>query len=186
MYKRFGLSTFAALGLTAAMAAQADTQPGFYAGVGIGEATMKVEVPGFDDFDASDTAFKIFGGYTFNQYFAVELSYFDGGAPNESFGSGSVEVELTGLNASAVGRLPLADTFALFGKIGFASYDVEGTGRVGNQTVGTFEGSDEDVSYGIGAAFSFAQTFEIRAEYEAIDFSGGDFNVLSLSGLYRF
>ena len=36
MYKRLGLTAFAALALTAAMAAQADVQPGFYAGAGVG------------------------------------------------------------------------------------------------------------------------------------------------------
>ena len=40
MYKRLGLTALAALALMGATAAQADTQPGFYAGAGIG--TSKV------------------------------------------------------------------------------------------------------------------------------------------------
>jgi hypothetical protein len=39
--------------------------------------------------------------------------------------------------------------------------------------------------YGAGAALSFGQ-FEARAEYEMINVDGGDANMISLSGLYRF
>jgi hypothetical protein len=50
------------------------SMPGFYAGVGIGQSSI-----GIGEFDDSDRSFKVFGGYTFNDYFAVELGYFGGG-----------------------------------------------------------------------------------------------------------
>lgn len=182
MYKRYGLSGLAVLGLMAG-AAQAEVQPGFYAGAAIGQASIKVDDVGFDE---SDTAFKVFGGYTFNDYFALEAAYFDGGAPKMSSGGASVDAELTGLMAAAVGRLPLGESFSVFGKLGFTSYDFKVNGRVDGQTVASFDGSDEEVLYGVGAAMSFAQSFELRAEYEALDVSGGEYSVLSLSGVYRF
>jgi Outer membrane protein beta-barrel domain len=185
MYKRFALNGLAMIGLLAGASAYAEQAPGFYVGAGIGDATVEVDDV---DFDASDTAFKVFGGYSFNQYFAVELTYFDGGSPSEDFSefgvNGSVEAEIDGLNASMVGRIPVGDSFSLFGKLGFASYDVTATARAGNVSASE-DGSDEDISYGIGAAMGFGQ-FEVRAEYEAIDVSGGNFSVLSVSGLYRF
>ena len=52
MDKRLALSAFAALALTAAMAARADVQPGFYMGAGVG--STKIDDDGFDDIDFDD------------------------------------------------------------------------------------------------------------------------------------
>lgn len=180
MHKCLGLSAFAALGLMAVTAAQADTQPGFYAGVGLGQSTIDVGLS-----DDSDMSFKVFGGYSFNEHFAVELAYIDGGSVEERQGPSSVEVEVTGLSAMAVGRLPVNDTFSLYGKLGLASYDVEVTFSDPFFGSGSVKDSDEEVMYGIGAAFGFGQ-FELRGEYEMVDVSDGDFNLFSVSGLYRF
>jgi OOP family OmpA-OmpF porin len=189
MYKRVALNGLAVLGLLAGASAYAEQAPGFYAGVGIGQATLEVDDLDFVDFDASDTAFKVFGGYNFNANFAAEVSYFDGGAPSENldFGggfTGSIDGELTGLNFSAVGRIPVTQSFAIFGKLGYASYDVKATARIDDISE---SGSDSgnDLSYGAGVAFSFGQ-FDLRGEYEAIDVDGGAFNILSVSGAYRF
>jgi OOP family OmpA-OmpF porin len=183
MRKHIALNGVALLGLFAGTTALADTQPGFYVGAGVGQATIEVDDIGFD---ADDTAFKVFGGYNFNQYFAFELAYFDSGKPDQNFGPGNLEVALNGINISGVGRLPLGEVFSLFGKLGYASYDGEITGRVGNQTVAGGDSSDEDLTYGIGGAFNIGPSFELRAEYEAFDISDGAFNILSVSGLFKF
>jgi OmpA-OmpF porin, OOP family len=183
MRKHIAFNGLALLGLFAGTTALAETQPGFYVGAGIGQATLEVDEIGFD---ADDTAFKVFGGYNFNQNFAVELAYFDAGKPNQDIGVGNLEVALDGINVSAVGRVPLGDVFTLFGKLGYASYDGEITGRIGGQPVSGGDSSDEDLSYGIGGAFNIGPSFELRAEYEAFDVSDGAFNVLSASGLFKF
>jgi OOP family OmpA-OmpF porin len=180
MYKPLGLSALAALGLMATTAALADVQPGFYAGVGLGQSTIDVGLA-----DDSDTSFKVFGGYSFNEHFGVELAYIDGGSVEQRLGPSSVEVEATGLSALAIGRLPINDLFSVYAKAGLASYDVElkfSDPFLGN---GSVKNSDEDLMYGIGAALSFGQ-FELRGEYETVDVSDGDFNLLSLGGVYRF
>jgi OmpA-OmpF porin, OOP family len=192
MRKRMALNGLALLGLLASSNVLAEIQPGFYAGAGVG--TAKLEIDGDEDidaFDADDTAFKVFGGYNFNQYFAVEATYFDGGKPEESFSiapgfNGSVEFNTTGLIASVLGRVPLGEVFSLYGKLGFASYDVEAKGRLNGDVVFEDDGSDDDVAYGVGAAFNLGSSFELRAEYEAISISDGDFSVLSVNGLFKF
>jgi OmpA-OmpF porin, OOP family len=181
-YKRLALSGFAAFALSAAMAAHADVQPGFYAGLGAGTASVEDDDTGFD---GDDTAFKLFGGYAFNDNFAVELAYIDGGTPDDRFGNIDVDLEVTGLNASAVGRLPVSDTVALFGKVGFASYDLKATARLGGASASDKD-SDTDLSYGVGGSVSFAERFEVRVEWEAIDVEDGSFSLLSVNGLYRF
>ena len=183
MRKRMAFNGFAIVSLAFGAAAHAEEAPGFYAGASIGEGTVKVDSV---DFDESDTSFKVFGGYSFNQNFAIELAYLDGGDAEMSIGNSAVGVELSGLNASAVGSIPLGDVFTLFGKIGFMSYDAEVSARVGGSTVFSEKGSDEDISYGIGGAFSFGKSFSLRAEYEMLDASDAEFNVLSIGGSFRF
>lgn len=181
--KRVALNGLALLGMFASASVLAEVQPGFYAGAGVGKASIEVDDAGFD---ADDTAFKVFGGYNFNQNFAVEVTYFDGGQPDQSFGGGSVEVGLDGINISALGRVPLGEVFSLFGKVGYASYDAQVKARIGSSVVFDESGSDEDLSYGIGGAFNLGTSFELRAEYEAIDIEDGSFTVLSVGGVYRF
>ncbi|HEV8334285.1 MAG TPA: outer membrane beta-barrel protein [Steroidobacteraceae bacterium] len=185
MYKRLGLSALAALALTASMAARADVQPGFYAGAGFG--TTKINDDGFDDnVDDSDTGFKVFGGYSFNQNFAIEATYFDLGEASGSFDVGEdFDVGISGFGVAAVGVLPLSDMFSLFGKLGYASYDIDAHVEIVGVGSGNASDSQSDLTYGAGAALSFGQ-FEARAEFEAINVDGGDANMISLSGLYRF
>jgi OmpA-OmpF porin, OOP family len=182
MYKRLGLSALAALGLMAATAAQADTQPGFYAGAGIGSTKVGDDVSGVDD---SDTGFKVFGGYDFNQNFGIEVSYFDFGEASVDEGGASASVGVSGLSASAVGRLPVSDMFSLYGKLGFASYDVDVKFNIPGFGSGSASDSDSDMIYGVGGALSFGGTFEARLEYEALNVDG-DASMISLSGLFRF
>jgi OmpA-OmpF porin, OOP family len=193
MHKRLGLTAFAALALTAAMAAQADVQPGFYAGASIG--TTKLTDDGLEssafDVDDSDTGFKIFGGYSFNNNFAVELSYFDlgevsGVLDDPFFGDIAFDVGVSGFNASVVGRLPVAETFSLFGKLGFASYDLEAHATVSGFGSGSDSSSESDLTYGVGAALSVGPQWELRAEYEAINVDDGDANMISVGAMYRF
>jgi OmpA-OmpF porin, OOP family len=183
MQKRSALNGLLIMGLAFGAAANADDAPGFYAGASLGEASVEVDDV---DFDGSDTSFKVFGGYSFNQHFALELAYFDGGNADERIGAGVVGVELSGLNASAVGRLPVGENFSLFGKVGFASYDAEVTARVNGQTLFAEDGSDEDLSYGVGGEFRFGPSFGLRAEYEMVDASGAEFTLMSIGGSFRF
>jgi OmpA-OmpF porin, OOP family len=183
MYKRLGMTAFATLALMGAMAAQADTQPGFYAGAGIGSTKLGDDISGVDD---SDTGFKIFGGYNFNANWGVEASYFDFGEVSVGDGNVSATVGLTGLSAVAVGRLPVSDMFSVYGKLGFASYDVDLHFRnVPGFGSGHLSDSDSDMIYGVGGALGFGGNFEARLEYEALNVDG-DASMISISGLFRF
>jgi OOP family OmpA-OmpF porin len=184
MHKRLGLTVLATLTLAASMAAQAaDTQPGFYAGAGIGTTKLGDDISGVDE---SDTGFKIFGGYSFTQNWAAEVSYFDLGEASVSGGGANASLGLTGLSASVVGRLPVSDMFTVYGKLGFASYDVDlHFNNVPGFGSGHMSDSDSDMIYGVGGALSFGGNFEARLEYEALNVDG-DANMISVSGLFRF
>jgi OOP family OmpA-OmpF porin len=186
MDKRFGLSALAALALTASMAARADVEPGFYLGAGVG--TTKIDDDSFDgiNFDDSDTGFKVFGGYSFNQNFAVEASYFDLGEASGNFEDVSFDVGVSGFNVSAVGVLPLTDMFSLFGKLGYAFYDLDAHATIVGVGSGSASDSQSDLAYGVGASLGFAERWEARVEFEAINVDNGDANMISVGGLYRF
>jgi Opacity protein and related surface antigens len=192
MYKRMAMNGLALLGLLSSTTVLAEIQPGFYVGAGVGSATTEIDEE-FDDFkfDSDDTAFKVFGGYNFNQYFAVEVAYFDGGKPKETVVSipgfrGDIEIGTTGLIASAVGRLPLGEYVSVYGKLGYASYESELKGRVNGEVFESATFDDEDLAWGVGVAFNVGPSFELRGEYEAISMSDIDFNMMSVNGLFKF
>jgi len=156
-------------------AAVAGADSGFYIGAGVGDASVKDS-----DFDESDSAYKLFGGYNIGFIplvdFAVEASYVDFGKPSTSAGS----VEVTGLNAFGLAGLSFGP-FGVFAKAGVISWDSD-------STFGTVSGSNSgsDPAYGVGARFAIG-SFSVRAEYEAYDLdSDVDIGMVSVSGVFTF
>lgn len=174
------LTVFFINGVGAALSAHAEEHSGFYLGGSIGEATNEL-----GEFKGSDTAFKLSGGYAFNQYFGVEVAYVDTGTQEDTVGLVEIENESSGVIASALLRLPFGETFAVFGKIGYAFYDSEATARLGDLTARESD-SDEDLAYGVGIQFALGGGLELRAEYEAVDVSEGDFQIVSAGAVYEF
>jgi OOP family OmpA-OmpF porin len=184
----FAISGLAAMGLMMSAAAHAEREPGFYVGAGVGSGTLDFDqndftVAGVDD---SDTAFKVYAGYTFNEFISVEAAYIDAGQPTEKINGVSLQYDLSAVNVSVIGHLPLTESFELFGKAGLASYDYDAVLSFNGLTVDGGDDSDQDVSYGFGATYSFAGPFEIRGEYEFIEIDSGSYDVVSLSGVYKF
>jgi len=155
-------------------AAVAGAESGFYLGAGVGDATVKDS-----GFDASDSAYKVFGGYNIGFIplvdFAVEASYVDFGKPSTSAGS----VEVTGLNAFGLAGLSFGP-FGIFAKAGAISWDADST--FGNTTSSD---SGSDPAYGVGARFAIG-SFAVRAEYEVYDLDDTDLEMVSVSGVFTF
>jgi len=159
------------LGMPSAAVAGADS--GFYIGAGVGDASVKDT-----DFDASDSAYKLFGGYNIGFIplvdFAVEASYVDFGKPSTSTES----VEISGLNAFGLAGLSFGP-FGIFAKAGAISWDSDSTsGSVSSSDSGT------DPAYGVGARLAIG-SFSVRAEYEVYDLKS-DLDMISVSGVFTF
>jgi hypothetical protein len=90
-------------GLAAAVApaTSADESAGLYFGAGIGEAHNES-----GEFDGSDTAFQIFGGYSFAKYFAVELAYVDAGTQRDRIEDTDFANDSSGMVVSALAAIP--------------------------------------------------------------------------------
>ena len=150
-----------------------DNVQGFYLGGGIGDFSAAIdEINKLDqiddagiDFSDGDNATKIFGGYAFNRFFAVQGDFVDFG---ESSGAVSPSVQGTsdvqGFAPSVVGTLPIGPV-ELFGRIGMMFYDVD-LNLSGGRLI---EESGEDLLWSVGLGIDVLDRLNLRLEYEEID-----------------
>lgn len=178
-----------------ACAAQA-AEPGFYVGAGIGNSG--IEVDGNDpnlgdiddrDFEGDDVGYKLLAGFRVVDWFGVEASWNDFGTPDDAAEVGNVpietEFETDGFDLTAVGLLPIGESFDLFAKAGYFIWDLEGTANNGG-VVESVENDGEDFTYGVGGQWN-PGNFGLRAEYQVYDIEGlDDVWFLSLGALFRF
>ncbi len=80
--------------------------------------------------DNHGKAYKLYGGYRFNENFGVEAGYAALGSFSQSVTVGGASVKQDGrarsIFAAATGRLPLGDSFALHGRLGVSSGKISG------------------------------------------------------------
>ncbi|MET0660746.1 MAG: outer membrane beta-barrel protein [Steroidobacteraceae bacterium] len=88
------------------------------------------------------------------------------------------KIETSLFDVSVLGLLPLNEQFSLFARLGYGSWEIDAKGPGGKD-------DDEDLVYGLGAAFNVGQ-LQIRAEWQAIDVSHGSVDYIGVSGAYRF
>ena len=150
-----------------------DNVEGFYLGGGIGDFSAAVdEINNLDDIDDvgidfsdGDNATKIFGGWHFNRFFAVQGDFVDFG---ESSGfvspSASGTSDVQGLAPSIVGTLPIGP-IELFARVGMMFYEVD-LNLTGGQLV---DESGEDLVWSAGLGIDVLDRLNLRLEYEEID-----------------
>lgn len=183
---------------------------GFYVGGGVGQYEIDVDnfliddidpefgVPAGTSFgpDIEGSAYSIYGGWQFMPYLAVELSWVRMTEDDDSLliqdipevGDVliSTDVEIDTFNLTLNPTLPIGESFAVFGKLGWAFYNVDVSAAGFLDAVpqdGNFEfvpgssfGGDEDeddFTYGVGGEFK-AGRFGIRAEANVIDTADAD------------
>jgi len=204
------LSLLVLAAIASPVAVAGDT--GWYGGVNIGQSKAKIDNARITSNllggglaassitnDDSDTGFKLYGGYKFNKYFALEGGYFDLGkfgftATTTPAGTLDGSIKLRGVNLDAVGILPINEKFSALGRIGLnyaeARDSFSGTGAV---SVPNPSPSKRDANYkfGAGLQYDFTKLLGMRAEaerYRVDDAVGnkGDIDLLSLGLVYRF
>lgn len=176
----------AALILTTAAAGAADN--GLYVGASVGQATLNIDDIDLEDevfdFDADETAYKIFVGYRLLTFLAVEGSYVDFGTFEDSRDGASFKADASGFDVFAMGMLPLAIA-DVFVKIGAISWDADLRASIGDFTDSDSD-SGTDPAYGLGVQFRI-RSFAVRAEAELFDVDGADdLYMVSVGGSYTF
>ena len=168
-----------------------DNPEGFYLGGGIGDFSSSVdEINSFDsiddagiDFSDGDNAMKVFGGWNFNRFFAVQADYVDFG---ESSGAVTPSVsgtsDVQGIAPSIVGTIPIGPV-ELFGRLGMMFYEVD-LNLTGGRVV---DESGEDLVWGAGIGIDVLDRLNLRLEYEEIDIEQLDeADALWLTAAWKF
>jgi OOP family OmpA-OmpF porin len=168
-------------------------EAGWYVGGSVGQSKIDCStggVPGLSC-DDSDTAFRVFGGYQFNKYLGAELGYADLGKATLSGAGLNASVKAKAWDLVGVGRLPLADKFSLFGKLGMYRADTDLSSNTA--LIPAASDNNTDLTYGIGAQYDFNKNLGVRAEWQQYkkvgsDNTGGDsdVDVMSVGVVYRF
>lgn len=138
---------------------------GFYLGGAVGGATTEVSESGVT-FDENDFAWKIYGGYQFLSFFAVEGGYRNFGSPSTNILGSEVKIEPTGFDVAAVAGLPLGPVYA-FGKVSALFWDAD-------LIVDSERFSDDSTDFGVGIGLSIDITkIRLRGEIEYFDVEDG-------------
>ena len=168
-----------ATGLFIAAGARAD-DAGFYLGAGVGEARQHNDV-----FDAGDTSFKWFAGYSFSRYFAAEAGVIDPGTQKDTIGAFDVTSSSDGVFVAMLARLPLGKIVSPYAKLGYVFYD--GTETVSNGGATSRDSTDgEEQMFGGGIEFRIGESVRLRAEYEKVDVPYADFEIYSAVFTFQF
>ena len=183
---RKSLLSLAIILVAAAMPASA-IENGFYLGGSIGGSSL--EIRDFDEelgdlrFSGSGTAYKLFAGFRFLNFLAVEGGYVDFGDPNDVVGGSGddaidVQIGLKGWDAFAVGLLPIGPV-DLFAKFGVVSWNADIRARlIPTDVFDTDSESGTDAAYGIGVALRLGKV-ALRAE-------GEQFKIADAEDVYMF
>lgn len=179
----------AAAGLMALAATSAQAQ--FYVGGNIGWSRISVDCSGVSNCDRSDTGYKAYGGYRFEQGFALEGGYFDWGEATareqDYYGTLSASLKGSGWGLGVAYFIPFATDFSAVVRVGAVRN--EGKVRVSGMGSSMSDSTNSWQAYGgIGIAYNVMPNLAITAE---ADFSrvkyglGGDTDT-DTAQLYTF
>jgi OmpA-OmpF porin, OOP family len=188
--------------------AQAQTRPasieGAYVGLGVGIGSFNLKKNDFAgtgattrSFDERDKAFKLFGGYRFNDHLAVEGQVARLGESSIRYRGaagalGNETYKVTAVSATAMGLLPLGKDFTLFAKAGPSYTRAESS--FSNRALGAnTKSSRAGALVGVGASYALTDNLSLRAEAESFLRVGeaakagrSSVQVLSAGLAYRF
>lgn len=173
-----------ALLLSAAVATPAfAADEGFYAGVTLGNAKVNVPAAFGPATKNSDTVYGVLAGYQFNQNWGAEVEYTGAGKFTTATATGKADA----FGVTAVGTLPMSDTFSLYGKLGFAQVSGKANGAAGNA-------NRTSATYGLGLQYNATQNVGIRFGWDrfgAAATSGGvkqnyNSNVWGAAAVFKF
>ena len=193
----------------------ANSSQSFYAGVGLGLSNygsledLYPDYEGYTDVSVDDSpiGFQLFAGWeVVPRYLAIEFSYANFGAAeitsiykevdggNEFVEQEYLDVTTSAFGVALKGLLPLGESLSLFGKLGYASWEVDAKFRYEGYFNGvldsTYSGTSDnldgnDFFYSIGAEYHYSKNLSFFAEYlmqEAVlDESGMSFEFFEAS-----
>ena len=158
-----------------------------YIGFNIGQSNLKLNNGnGAFGFERSKNVYNLYGGSYFNDFIGLEIGYADFGRINRGGG----QTKADGFNVGVVGKLPLAPSFNLLGRLGTTYGRTDVSSNIASGVVAGKE-TGWGGSYGIGAEFLFNPELSAVLQYDEynLKFAGGNrdkINTTSLGLRYRF
>jgi len=183
-----------------------DYSEGWYMGGNVGISTANIDKDkitqnltnySYSD-DEQDLGYKLFGGYQFNENFALEGGYFNLGKFDYSLstpgGTLNGDIKIMGLNLDAVAILPITEDFSAFARIG-ANYaqSKDSFGTTGTISISDNSPKENDLNYKFGAGLQYALTEALALRLEAERYrindavgNDGDIDFFSIGLIYKF
>jgi OOP family OmpA-OmpF porin len=177
MKKLLLIATLCGIGFTA------HADEGSYVGVGLGYGTQKLDHLGSgENQHTGKLGAKIYGGYQFNDNFALEGGYHylnktkaDWSTSYDRWTKESGNFSLQGhlFSVAAVGIIPVNSQFSLFGKLGGGAYHAKAkaawteTDFYGTESENASKTKTHGVPvFGLGGEYKFDKNMAVRVEYE--------------------
>lgn len=196
----------AGLGSVLATSALAQENKYYYWGLGVGQSHSQIDdqqttnsllktfnSPGSFSSERQDTSYKLFGGYQFNQNFALEAGYFNLGkfTYSTSLPAGTLNgrYETEGLNLDLVGTVPLGARWSALARVGVQhAITRDSFGGPGLPSSASIDNSQRanNMKVGLGLQYELTPSMFLRGEAERFRVkdgvgNNGDVNVFSMS-----
>lgn len=169
----------------AAAAQEPEEDRGPYLGLSLGSFNFEQENGELGMFvDDTTSAYRIIGGYRFNEHFALEGSWGEAGNLGESTAFNNITAEMEGeyevRTVRALGILPLGEKVSLYGALGYYDAVLDAT-VTSNGFVSRYDVEDtsDGATLAVGVQLDLERV-DIRAELEKFLDAGSeawDFNV---------
>jgi OOP family OmpA-OmpF porin len=190
---------------TTAFAQANQNKSPFYLGFSAGQTKIDTGVSGLTGtatLDESDTGYKIFGGYKFDNIWSAEIQYADFGKASLKGNNGDrftfegaqyqftannseVSVKAKSFGAAIVAGYDVSSVVRPYAKLGLHRWDSDSsvTSNVGNASISD---SGTDPFYGIGIQFSITDQLAARVEAEHYKYDSEKAQLISVGLMYRF
>ena len=152
------------------LAASSGDGSGPYAGVSAGGSTFGTPGTSADKVKVAerDRAFKLYGGYQFNDMLGVQAGVVNLGHLNDSFSLHGAPVVQSArgqsLYLAGTGRMAIDGAFSLTGKLGLSAGRLQGSNTLdaANQVIG----SKTSLMWGVGEEYRLSQRVAMTLEFE--------------------
>ncbi len=166
----------------------ADDDTGWFIGISANRVSADFEDSSDVDFDDSDTAFGVRGGYMFNDIVGVEAGYLDLGdfsADGDRPGN-RIDLDADAFSLGLVLNWRVHPLFDLYGKLGAYYIDVNSDSSVAGQALSEGD-SQTEAFYAVGGEWDLGQ-INVFAEFSQVDTDVNDLaiDIVSLGLKYEF
>ena len=176
MNKLFSLLALAALSAPAA----AEDNYAFYGSIGAG--AYRVRDAGFDDVAPMAN---LLGGYSFNNYVAVEGAYTRFFESSERAQGIKLGIDGNVWDLSTKLSYPVTNRFSPYARLGWSYLDLNAVLTDGDTRLRT-NGYDDAFNWAVGSGFRLTNRLELNGEYSKIMVKDGDLDRMALNLNYRF